>query len=159
LKPETLIREVRQIGYQVCIKDEDILLTWTREDHPPAETITPLLLLLKQQKEAILEYLRSDEQFALPWSESTQANHKKKLFSEGKIKKAKMLPVKIYSRLFNEEIYIVADQEEMETLVSKGVKEVVYMAWEIPLLKGMDKEKLTAIYSVKKIFPGAGLVC
>jgi hypothetical protein len=35
----------------------------------------------------------------------------------------------------------------------EGVKEAVYMAWEIPLLKGMDKEKLTAIYSVKKIFP------
>jgi hypothetical protein len=82
-----------------------------------------------------------------------------RLISEGRVKRAKMSPVKIYSRLFNEEIYIVADQEEMETLVSKGVKEVVYMAWEIPLLKGMDKEKLTAIYSVKKIFPGAGLVC
>jgi hypothetical protein len=80
-----------------------------------------------------------------------------RLISEGKVKKVKMSPVKIYSRLFNEEIYIVADQEEMETLVSKGVKEVVYMAWEIPLLKDMDKEKLMAIHSVKKIFPGAGL--
>ncbi len=77
--------------------------------------------------------------------------------SEGKVKKASMPPVKIYSRLFNEEIYIVADQEEMNRLVSKGVKGVVYMAWEIPLLKKMGKEKLTAIHSVKKIFPGAGL--
>ena len=166
MKPETLIREVRQIGYQVRVKDEDILLTWTKEEHPPAETITPLLLLLKQQKEAILEYLcrvedeiKSDEQFALPWGESMQANHKKRLISEGKVRGVKMPPVKIYSRLFNEEIYVVADQEEMEALVSKGVKEVVYMAWEIPVLKGMDKEKLIAIHSVKKIFPGAGLVC
>ena len=82
-----------------------------------------------------------------------------RLISEGKVERVKMPPVKIHSMLFNEEIYIVADQEEMETLVSRGVKEAVYMAWEIPLLKGMDKEKLTAIYSVKKIFPGAGLVC
>lgn len=67
------------------------------------------------------------------------------------------LPVKIYSKLFNEEIYVVADQEEMNRLVSKGVKGVVYMAWEIPLLKKMGKEELTAIHSVKKIFPGAGL--
>jgi hypothetical protein len=80
-----------------------------------------------------------------------------RLISEGRVQRAKMPPVKIYSRLFNEEIYIVADQEELEALVSKGVKEVVYMAWEVPLLKEMNKEKLMAIHSVKKIFPGAGL--
>jgi len=79
------------------------------------------------------------------------------LISGGKVKRVKMPPVKIYSRLFNEEIYVVADQEELEALASKGVKEVVYMAWEIPVLKGMDKEKLMAIHSVKKVFPGAGL--
>src|SRR4030043_1061644 len=67
-----------------------------------------------------------------------------RLISEGKVKKAKVPPVKIYSRLFNEEIYIVADQEELETLASKGVKEVIYMAWEIPALKGADKESLRA---------------
>jgi hypothetical protein len=66
-------------------------------------------------------------------------------------------PVKIYSRLFNEEIYIVADREEMETLVSKGVKEVVYMAWEIPVLKGVDKERLRAVHLTKKVFPGAAM--
>jgi hypothetical protein len=77
--------------------------------------------------------------------------------AEGKVKKAKMPPVKIYSRLFNEEIYIVADQEEMETLASKGVKEVVYMAWEIPVLKGMDKERLRAVHLTKKVFPGSAL--
>lgn len=71
--------------------------------------------------------------------------------------RAKMAPVKIYSRLFNEEIYVVADQEEMEALVSKGVKEVVYVAWEIPALKGMDKERLRAVHLTKKVFPGAGL--
>lgn len=164
MRPEALIKEIRQIGYRVRIKDGDILLTWMKEERPPAETITPLLLLLKQQKAAILEHLRrvkdeikSDEQSALPWGESTQANHKKRLISERKVKRAKMSPVKIYSRLFNEEIYLVADQEEMEALASKGVKEVVYMAGEIPLLKEMNKEKLITIHSVKKIFPGAGL--
>ena len=81
------------------------------------------------------------------------------LISEGRVRKIEMFPVKIYSRLFNEEIWLVANKEEMEALVSKGVKEIVYMAWEIPLLKGMGKEKLMTIHSVKKIFPGAGLVC
>ena len=98
-----------------------------------------------------------DEQFVLPWGESMQPNHKGRLFPEGEVRGVKMPPVKIYSRLFNEEIYVVADQEEMEALLSNGVKEVVYMAREISLLKEMDKEKLTAIHSVKKIFPGAGL--
>jgi len=163
LKPETLIREVRQIGYQIRVKDEDILLTWTKEGHPPAETITPLLLLLKQQKGAILEYLRgedeikSDEQFSLPWGESMQVNHKKRLISEGRVQRVKMAPVKIYSRLFNEEIYIVADREEMEALVSKGIKEAIYQAWEIPVLKGKNKESLGAVHQIKKLFPGSAL--
>lgn len=79
------------------------------------------------------------------------------LISGGKVKRVKMTPVKIYSRLFNEEIYIVADQEELETLASKGVREVVYMVWEIPVLRGVGQEKLKAIHQIKKIFPGAGL--
>jgi hypothetical protein len=79
--------------------------------------------------------------------------------AEGRVQKAKMAPVKIFSSLFNEEIWLVADQEEMEILVSKGVKEVVYMMGEIPLLKEMNRGKLMIIHSVKKIFPGAGLVC
>lgn len=69
-----------------------------------------------------------------------------------------MSPVKIYSRLFNEEIYIVADQEEMEALVAMGIKDqAIYMAREIPLLREMGQEKLKAIHQTKKIFPGAGL--
>lgn len=80
-----------------------------------------------------------------------------RLILEGRVRKVKMAPVRIYSRMFNEEIYIVADQEEMEALASKEVREAVYMAWEIPLLSGMDKEKLTAIHLTKRVFPGAAL--
>jgi len=76
----------------------------------------------------------------------------------GEPKKAKMAPVKIFSNLFNEEIWLVADQEEMEALVSKGVKEAVYMAWEIPVLKGKDKESLRAVHATKKVFPGSAIV-
>lgn len=82
-----------------------------------------------------------------------------RLISEGRVRKIEMSPVKIYSRLFNEEIWLVATKEEMEALVAKGVKEIVYVVYEVPLLKGMDKERLMTIHSVKKIFPGAGLVC
>ena len=71
--------------------------------------------------------------------------------------RVRMPPVKIYSKLFNEEIYVVADREEMETLASKGVKEVIYVAWEIPVLKGVDKERLRAVHLTKKVFPGSAL--
>jgi len=53
---------------------------------------------------------------------------------------------------------LVADQEEMDALVSKGVKEVVYMAWEIPVLRGKDKESLRAVHATKKVFPGSAIV-
>jgi|GEM_PF-1421428 hypothetical protein len=75
----------------------------------------------------------------------------------GEAKKAKMAPVKIFSKLFNEEIWLVADQEEMELLVSRGIKEAIYMAWEIPVLRGKDKESLKAVHATKKVFPGSAL--
>ena len=81
-----------------------------------------------------------------------------RLISEGKVQKAKMASVKIFSKLFNEEIWLVADQEEMEALVSKGVKEPIYMAWEILVLKGKDKESLKAVHATKKVFPGSAIV-
>jgi hypothetical protein len=77
--------------------------------------------------------------------------------AEGRAKKAKMAPVKIFSKLFNEEIWLVADQEEMAAMVSKGVKEPIYMAWEIPVLRGKDKESLKAVHATKKVFPGSAL--
>ena len=46
----------------------------------------------------------------------------------------------------------------MDALVSKGVKEVVYMAWEIPVLRGKDKESLRAVHATKKVFPGSAIV-
>lgn len=77
--------------------------------------------------------------------------------AEGKVKGARMAPVKIFSKLFDEEIWLVADQEEMEALVRKGVKETIYMAWEIPILRGKSKEHLKAIHQTKKVFPGCAL--
>lgn len=80
-----------------------------------------------------------------------------RLISEGKVKVVKVFPVKIYSRLFDEAIYVVADQEELETLALKGVKEVIYVAWEIPALRGMEREWLRAVHLTKKVFPGSAL--
>ena len=64
-------------------------------------------------------------------------------------------PVKIFSNLFNEDIWLAADQKEMEGLVLKGVKEAIYLASEISALKGRDPESLRAVHETKKVFPGS----
>ena len=71
--------------------------------------------------------------------------------------KAKMAPVKIYSKLFEEEIWLVGDKQEMETLASLGGKEAIYMIGEIPALRGKNKEHLKAVHQTKKTFPGSAM--
>lgn len=75
--------------------------------------------------------------------------------AEGRAKRTKMAPVKIFSKLFDEEIWLVSDPEEMEALVSKGVKEAIYVVGEIPALEGRDPESLRAVHETKKVFPGS----
>jgi hypothetical protein len=104
----------------------------------------------------VLEVLALKEQGATPSEGETQGSLPLTQVG-GKVKKVKMAPVRIYSRLFSEEIYIVADQEEMNRLVSKGVTRVVYMAWEIPVLRGIGREMLKTVYLTKKVFPGSAL--
>ena len=80
-----------------------------------------------------------------------------RLIAEGRVRNVERCPIKIYSRLFNEEIWLAVTKEEMEVLVSRGVKEVVYMAGEIPVLKDLDKDRLKVVHMIKKTLPGAAL--
>src|SRR5512139_668402 len=68
------------------------------------------------------------------------------LIAQGKVKKVKMLPRKIYSKVLREHVWMVADQEDMESLASRGVKEVVYVGWEIALLGMESKETQEAVH-------------
>lgn len=72
--------------------------------------------------------------------------------------KAKMAPVKIFSNLFNESLWLVADDEEMKVMVSKGVKEAIYTAQDIVLLRERDESSLKAVHTTKKVFPGSTVV-
>jgi len=66
-------------------------------------------------------------------------------------------PGKVFSKLFEMEIWIVEDKEEMDALVAKGVREPVYLRSEIHDLLSRDRESLKAVNDTKRIFPGAVL--
>lgn len=66
-------------------------------------------------------------------------------------------PVKIFSKLFEEEIYIVESREEMKSLIEKGVPEPIYLRSEIHDLLSRDRESLKAVHMTKKVFPGSAL--
>jgi hypothetical protein len=63
--------------------------------------------------------------------------------------------VRIYSRLLDDTLWLVWDEEEMKQLIAKGVKGTVYVVDEISILMNKSKEHLEAVHRVKKVFPGA----
>jgi len=67
----------------------------------------------------------------------------------------KFAPVKIYSHLLNDTLWVCWDEEEMKELMAQGIKEPVYIAEEIPILENKAKVLLKNIHQVKKFFPGA----
>jgi hypothetical protein len=174
-----------EIGYSLYLDNDKIRFHYDRSGEPPEEA-RGLLSEIKAHKEEALTLSRSIAMEPEPLPLETPVEPSKdqvkedqpepgipeplfggpikgdqpegqKVPTEGKAKKAKFAPVKIFSKLFHEEIWLVADQEEMEALVSRGIKEVIYMAWEIPVLKGKDKERLRALHLTKKVFPGSAL--
>lgn len=139
-----------EIGYSFSLDNDKIKFHYERSGEPPEEA-RGLLTEIKAHKEETVTLLRFKAGEPEPLSLETPVQPPQSPV-------AKMAPIKIFSRLFNEEIWLVADKEEMEALVSKGVKEVIYMAWEIPVLSGKDKTSLKAVHETKRVFPGAGLV-
>jgi hypothetical protein len=175
------IARLLEIGYSLSLDNDKIRFHYDQPGEPPEE-VGGLLAEIKAHKEEVVTILRSEAREPEPLpsekpvqtpkdpnidpvkSDQSEPETPGPLFGGAidqpageKVKKAKKTSVKIFSNLFNEKICLVADQEELETLASKGVKEAIYMAWEIPALKGMDKERLRAVHLTKKVFPGAAL--
>lgn len=185
MKVSGVIDRLQEEGYSITLDGDKLRLRYERDGEPGSE-VGLLLGELRAHKEEAITLLRevhgepeplpletlakppqappavaSEAQGSLPL---TQTGEKVLTIQEPQTPRhpqgqpsAKMASVKICSRLFNEEIWLVADQEEMEALVSKGVKEAIYMAWEIPVLKGKDRESLRAVHMTKKTFPGSAL--
>ena len=109
------------------------------------QVLTPFKIRTKQGEMELKEgdLLKVDDSSAI------------RLIGEKKVKKVKIPPCRIYSKLLGEEIWVVADQEDMESLVSRGIQQAVYVGWEIALLKMESREMQEAAHRIKKAFPGS----
>lgn len=79
-----------------------------------------------------------------------------------KPKKNKVLEKKayrIYSKILEDYLWIVATDKERKELVTEGINDVIYTQEEVSKLMGEDvtKEGLVAIHKVKKAFAGASV--
>jgi DNA-directed RNA polymerase specialized sigma54-like protein len=66
-------------------------------------------------------------------------------------------PIKIYSRLLDDTLWLAWNEEEMKQLMVQGIKEPAYVIRELLDLRKMTKEELKKVHMVKKVFLGSTL--
>ncbi|MDP2754554.1 MAG: hypothetical protein Q8P40_09220 [Nitrospirota bacterium] len=76
-----------------------------------------------------------------------------KLLTEGKITPIEKVAYKIYSEILQAYLWVIETDQDMHSLESQGVKEVIYTHHEIAELKKLSKEDLKEIHRVKEVFP------
>jgi hypothetical protein len=69
-------------------------------------------------------------------------------------KKPKRKSYKIYSKILDDDLWLVPTDNEMKELVTEDVKDAIYTREEVSKLidEGISKDGLVAIHKVKKIF-------
>ncbi|ODS34504.1 MAG: hypothetical protein SCARUB_00380 [Candidatus Scalindua rubra] len=84
---------------------------------------------------------------------STIANNKEAIKELKQIRKT----YKIYSKILDDYLWIVANGKELQELVTEGVKDVIYTQEEVSRMidECVSKEGLKVIHKVKKSFTGA----
>ena len=129
---ENLITELQTIGYHLYLDGEQIRYKCLSLIEPPKEKAMPLLNLLRENKEAVIQYLR-----------------------QGKSR----LAYKIYSEILNSFLWVVETDKNAEALRASGVTEPVYTGAEITELKKIkpNKEYLEALHNIKAVFPQAAI--
>jgi len=82
-----------------------------------------------------------------------------RLINEGRIVPIGKVTYKIYSKILDDYLWIVATEEELQELVNEGTDDVIYSQGEILRMidEGVPKEGLKAIHRVKKFFPGSSV--
>ncbi len=78
-----------------------------------------------------------------------------KLLNDNKIKPIGKAIYKIYSKILDDFLWIVANEKELRDLIAEGVQDAIYIHNDIEQLDGISKEGLRAIHKFKKAFPGA----
>jgi len=80
-----------------------------------------------------------------------------KLINEGRIAPIGNVVYKIYSKILEDYLWIVATEKGFQELVDEGVEDAIYIQGEVSKLmgEGVTKEGLVAIHKIKKTFSGA----
>ncbi len=78
-----------------------------------------------------------------------------KLLNENKIEPIGKAIYKIYSKILDDFLWIVANEKELRDLIAEGVQDAIYIHNDIKQLEAISKEGLKAIHKIKKAFPGA----
>jgi hypothetical protein len=66
-------------------------------------------------------------------------------------------PIKIYSKMLDEVIWLTYTTEQMDGLIQKGSTESIYTSKEIGQMKGFDEEQVKGVHMIKKAFPDSVL--
>jgi hypothetical protein len=78
-----------------------------------------------------------------------------KLLNDNKITPIGKAIYKVYSKILDDFLWIVANEKELRNLIAEGVQDAIYIHHDIEQLDGISKEGLKAIHKIKRVFPGS----
>lgn len=78
-----------------------------------------------------------------------------KLLNDNRITPIGKAIYKIYSKILDDYLWIVANEKELRGLIAEGIQDAIYTHNDIDRLDGISKEELQVIHKFKRIFPGS----
>ncbi len=78
-----------------------------------------------------------------------------KLLNDNKITPIGKAIYKVYSKILDAYLWVVATDVEMRKMLDEGTEEPIYTNEDITKLEGGTKEELQVIHKIKRIFPGS----
>jgi hypothetical protein len=82
-----------------------------------------------------------------------------RLINEGRIVPIGKATYKIYSKILDDYLWIVATDKELKELIAEGIQETIYTHEEVSRMmdEGVSKEGLKTIHKIKKAFSGSSI--
>jgi hypothetical protein len=78
-----------------------------------------------------------------------------KLLNGNKITPIGKAIYKVYSKILDAYLWVVATNAEMKKMLDEGIEKPIYTYDDITKLEGVSKEGLKAIHKIKRVFPGS----